>query len=103
MWSESILDKHRSSADWLKGMVDADHRAMPSSRSSHQRMTMTLRSPVNVNKVATLRNSRGGREPNVIEARRGVPRGRRAGHHRAPARRSASHHARRCPWRSRAR
>ena len=50
-------------------------------------------SSVNVNKVATLRNSRGGAVP---ERRRGRARrdgGRRAGHHRPPARRRAAHHA----------
>ena len=40
---------------------------------------------VNVNKVATLRNSRGGPVPSVLDAVH-VCRGRRAGHHRASAR-----------------
>ena len=54
-----------------------------------------IRLSVNVNKVATLRNSRGGRVPRRHRSRRGVPRGRRSRHHRASARRPASHHARR--------
>src|SRR5712671_3350830 len=33
-----------------------------------ERRTSMTRLSVNVNKVATLRNSRGGREPNLIEA-----------------------------------
>ena len=48
---------------------------------------------VNVNKVATLRNSRGGRVPSVTRGGRDVPRGRRAGHHRASARGRAPHPA----------
>jgi pyridoxine 5-phosphate synthase len=47
------------------GMVDGP------SALCHQRSAIShdmVRLSVNVNKVATLRNSRGGREPNVIEA-----------------------------------
>ena len=54
-----------------------------------------IRLSVNVNKVATLRNSRGGRMPRVLEAVGVCRRRRRAGHHRAPARRPTPHHARR--------
>jgi pyridoxine 5-phosphate synthase len=35
---------------------------------NHERRTTMTKLSVNVNKVATLRNSRGGREPNVVEA-----------------------------------
>ena len=45
---------------------------------------MTLLS-VNVNKIAVLRNSRGGDEPDVCAAARGVPRRGRARHYRASA------------------
>ena len=48
---------------------------------------------VNVNKVATLRNSRGGEVPSVLEAVDGLHRRRRARHHRPPARRRTAHHA----------
>ena len=48
---------------------------------------------VNVNKVATLRNSRGGKEPSVLEAVARVRQGGRARHHRASARRQAPHQA----------
>ena len=65
--------------------------------------TPMIRLSVNVNKVATLRNSRGGREPSVLEAVERLRRGRRAWHHRASARRSAPHHAGRCARRSRGR
>ena len=52
-----------------------------------------VRLSVNVNKVATLRNSRGGQEPRVLDAvdvclHAGVPR-----HHGAPPRRPPAHHA----------
>ena len=50
---------------------------------------------VNVNKVATLRNSRGGNVPSVVDAARRLRRRRRAGHHRSSARRRAAHHVRR--------
>ena len=55
-----------------------------------------VRLTVNVNKVATLRNSRGGRVPSVARGGRRVPRRRRARHHGASARRPAAHHAGRC-------
>ena len=45
---------------------------------------------VNVNKVATLRNSRGGSAAERARCGRRLPRRRRAGHHRAPARRSSA-------------
>ena len=56
-----------------------------------------IRLSVNVNKVATLRNSRGGRTPSVIDAvgvcvAAGAP-----GITVHPAGRPAPHHARRCP------
>ena len=57
---------------------------------------------VNVNKVATLRNSRGGRVPSVVEAVERVHGRGRAGDHGAPARRSPAHHARRRARRSHA-
>ena len=51
---------------------------------------------VNVNKVATLRNSRGGSVPSVVEARERVRGGRRHRYHRAsPGRRATHHHDRR--------
>ena len=52
---------------------------------------MPAKLSVNVNKVATLRNSRGGQLPSVIEAVRVCHRCRRARHHGAPARRRAAH------------
>ena len=59
-----------------------------------------IRLSVNVNKVATLRNSRGGAVPSVLDAVRVCVDGGRAWHHRASARRPAAHHARRRPRRS---
>ena len=51
----------------------------------------SIKLSVNVNKVATLRNSRGGSEPDVLAGGRDVRRGRRARHYRASARRRAPH------------
>ena len=51
---------------------------------------------VNVNKVATLRNSRGGSVPSRTRRGRGLSRGRRARHHCSPAPRCTPHHADRC-------
>ena len=53
-----------------------------------------IRLSVNVNKVATLRNSRGGSVPSVVRGCRGLRRRRRSGHHGSPARRPPPHHAR---------
>ena len=61
-----------------------------------------IRLSVNVNKVATLRNSRGGARAERARRGRRLPRRRRARHHRASARRPAAHHAGRCARRSRA-
>ena len=51
-----------------------------------------IRLSVNVNKVATVRNSRGGPIPSVVAAAEVCVRGRRAWHHGAPARGRPAHH-----------
>ena len=51
----------------------------------------SIKLSVNVNKVATLRNSRGGSEPDVLEAVAACVDGGRSGHYGASTRRRASH------------
>ena len=85
----------------LEGKDDAEIKAL-GGRNRRRRCSRVSRSSVhvgrklsvNVNKVATVRNSRGG--PSAVRDRSGahVHRCRRAGHHRAPSRRRAAHHHR---------
>ena len=74
--------------EWRNWQLISSHQ-----RSDHSALSSMIRLSVNVNKVATLRNSRGGRVPSVLDAVGVCLDAGRAGHHRASARRSPAHHA----------
>ena len=79
----------RASSPRSNSSVRASRRLMaPRTRDEAAREATVL--SVNVNKIAVLRNSRGGTEPDVVQAAKHVPGCRRARDHRAPSARCAA-------------